>query len=139
LQNEESTHVEGVVPIAGALEIINELMEQNIPWTVVTSGTVPVASARMKAAGIPCPPKLVTAELITHGKPNPEPFLLGAHQLGIDIKECIVFEDAPAGVEAGLSSGAKVIGILSHNPIDKLYPIDCIHDYSQITLSNGSM
>jgi sugar-phosphatase len=78
-------------------------------WTIVTSCTRPLAEVRIKAAGLPVPKKMITSSDITHGKPHPEPFLKGAAVLGFPAEKCLVFEDVPAGVRAGKSSGARVI------------------------------
>lgn len=129
LEKQEAEDTEGVVAIEGAVGFLNRLNQYGIPWAIVTSGTHPVATARMKAANIPAPPELVTADLITKGKPDPEPFLLGADKIGLDIQECIVFEDAPAGIQAGIASGAHVIVISNNHSLDKQFTIDCIQHF----------
>ncbi len=138
LETQESLDTEGVVPLNGTLEFLNQLNQHNIPWAIVTSGTHPVASARIKAAKLPTPPQLVTADLITNGKPDPEPFLLGAEKIGIDIEDCIVFEDAPTGVQAGIASGAKVVGILSHHELDKQYDIATTQDLAHVAIEEDN-
>ena len=101
----EREDLDGVVAMPGAHDLFAFLEENGIPWAVVTSADLLLAQARLGSAGI-TPPILVTCEDITHGKPHPEPFLLGASLIGIDITECVVVEDDPAGVQAGLASGA---------------------------------
>ena len=61
-----------------------------------------LARARLSAAGIPIPSELVTAWDVENGKPHPEPYLKGAANLGFDISDCVVFEDAASGILAGL-------------------------------------
>lgn len=61
----------------------------------MTSGTVPIASTRQSVTGIPEPKYWVTAECISKGKPDPEPYLLGAKKLGLLPQECVVFEMQP--------------------------------------------
>jgi mannitol-1-/sugar-/sorbitol-6-phosphatase len=107
VERREIEDLEGVVPLPGALELLASLPSDR--WTIVTSCTRPLAEVRIKAAGLPLPRKLITSNDITHGKPNPEPFLKGASLLGFPPAECIVFEDVPAGVRAGKAAGAKVI------------------------------
>ncbi|WP_375749062.1 HAD-IA family hydrolase [Vibrio sp. HN007] len=124
LQNQESTDVEGVIALPGAIEFLDRLSELNIPWAIVTSGTLPVATARVKAGNIPQPPVLITPESVKRGKPDPEPYLLGASKLGLDAKDCIVFEDAPSGLLAGTASGSKTVGILSQFEADQLPSAD---------------
>ncbi len=89
-----------------------ELIEAAGPrWAIATSGSHPVATARLRAVGLPIPPVLVTASDITHGKPHPEPYLKAAAQLGIDPGECVVVEDAPAGIEAARAAGMHVLAV----------------------------
>lgn len=109
----EREDLDGVVALPGARELHSYLEMNGIPWAVVTSADLLLAQARLGAAGI-TPPILVTCEDITHGKPHPEPFLLGASLIGIDITECVVVEDAPAGVQAGLASGAVTAALNGH-------------------------
>lgn len=113
LQNQESTDVKGVVALPGAIAFLEKANEMNIPWAIVTSGTLPVASARINAAGIPKPSILITPERVKNGKPDPEPFVLGASELGLMAADCVVFEDAPSGLNAGNASGAKTVAVLS--------------------------
>jgi len=70
-----------------------------------------VAHARHKAAGLPVPEVFITAEQVTRGKPEPDAFLLGAKRLGLAPEECVVVEDAAAGVLAGLNAGCHVIAV----------------------------
>jgi sugar-phosphatase len=96
-----------VIPLPGALELLASLPPDR--WTIVTSCTRPLAEVRIKAAGLPLPKKLITSNDITHGKPNPEPYLKGAAILGFPSAECIVLEDVPAGVRSGKSAGSRVV------------------------------
>ena len=107
VERREIEDLEGVVPLPGALEFLASLPVDR--WTIVTSCTRPLAEVRIKAAGLPLPEKMITSSDITHGKPHPEPFLKGAAVLGFPAEQCVVFEDVPAGVRAGKSSGARVI------------------------------
>ena len=110
----ELNDVEGLVPLQGIGEFIARLKEGE--WAVVTSATRALAEVRLRAAGIPIPRVMITAENVSRGKPDPEGFLLGAQQLGVDIQECLVFEDSPAGVKAGKAAGAKVVIVGGHVP-----------------------
>jgi len=109
----ERSDLDDVVAMPGAHDLFAFLEASSIPWAVVTSADVLLAQARLGAAGI-TPPLLVTCEDITFGKPHPEPFLLGASLIGVDITECVVVEDAPAGVTAGLASGAVTAALNGH-------------------------
>ncbi len=98
---------EGLTVLPGVLDLLAALPAGR--WTVVTSATDRLARIRMAAAGIPVPEKLVTADRVKRGKPDPEPFLAGAALLGMAPAECVVFEDSPSGVEAGRAAGCTVV------------------------------
>jgi mannitol-1-/sugar-/sorbitol-6-phosphatase len=109
VERREIEDLEGVVPLPGALELLAGLPRDR--WTIVTSGTRPLAEVRMKTAGLPLPLTMITASEVTHGKPHPEPYLKAASALGFATQDCLVCEDAPAGVQSGKSAGAKVIAL----------------------------
>ncbi|MRS17897.1 sugar phosphatase [Enterobacteriaceae bacterium RIT692] len=111
LERLEAEDTQGVQAIPGALALLSTLNELQIPWAIVTSGSIPVAHARHKAANLPMPKVFITAENIKHGKPNPEPYLLGAERLGLSATHCVVVEDAPAGIISGLDAGSAVIAM----------------------------
>ncbi len=110
----EIEDIEGLVPLPGAREFLNSLRPDQ--WTIVTSCTRPLAETRLKAAGLPIPPRLLTSNDVKFGKPNPEPYVKGAAILGFPAKDCIVFEDAPAGILAGKAAGATVIAFTTTAP-----------------------
>jgi mannitol-1-/sugar-/sorbitol-6-phosphatase len=112
----QADDTEGVIALPGA----HELFAGRGPLAVVTSCTVPLATARLTAAGLPVPDVLVTPERLSRGKPDPEGYLLAARSLGADPAECVVFEDAPAGVEAGRAAGMHVVGITTTHAPDEL-------------------
>ncbi|MFC7789829.1 HAD-IA family hydrolase [Microbacterium sp. MAHUQ-60] len=105
----ESGDVEGVVAIGGAQELLAALEKH--PHALVTSANVALMTARMDAAGLTVPQLAVTAESVTASKPHPEGFLKAASLLGVDPADCVVFEDSPAGIQAGLAAGMTVIGV----------------------------
>jgi sugar-phosphatase len=107
--------VDDVVALPGA----HELFADGSPVAVVTSCTLTLAKARLGAAGLPVPDVLVTADRLSRGKPDPEGYLLAARELGVDPADCVVFEDAPAGVQAGRAAGCHVVGITTtHDPAE---------------------
>jgi sugar-phosphatase len=109
LLDRELTLLDGVVAIPGAVELLAALPAAGVPVAIVTSAPRDLALARLGAAGIPVPDVIVTAEDVAHGKPAPDCYLEGARRLGADPARCLVFEDADAGVRAGLTAGARVI------------------------------
>lgn len=98
---------DGMILIPGAVELLKSLPRTH--WAVVTSAGLAMAEMRFKQTGMEIPPILVTAEHVTRGKPHPEGYLSAAEQQGVDIKDCVVFEDAPAGIRAGVAAGAKAV------------------------------
>lgn len=109
LEKTEAEDTDGVRALPGAKALLTQLNALQIPWAIVTSGSVPVAHARHKAAGLPQPAVFITAEQVAKGKPEPDPYLLGAERLKLSPADCVVVEDAPAGVIAGLAAGCAVI------------------------------
>jgi len=99
----------GVVPVEGARELMESLPAEC--WAIVTSCNEALARARLEAAGLPVPENMVTSDDVEQGKPDPEPYLAGARLLGVSSKACVVVEDAPAGVQAGVNAGMRVVGI----------------------------
>ncbi len=98
------TDLADVTAARGAGELLAVLARRGLRWAVVTSADRRLAAARLGAAGID-PPMLVTVEDVTRGKPDPEPFLLGASRLGVAARDCLAVEDSPAGLEAGRAAG----------------------------------
>ncbi|WP_330457601.1 HAD-IA family hydrolase [Streptomyces sp. NBC_00820] len=106
---EETADMDGVVEIPGATAFLASL--RGLPHALVTSADAPLATARMAAAGLPLPEVRVTAEAVGASKPDPEGFLKGAAELGVDPADCVVFEDSGAGIAAGRAAGMRVVGI----------------------------
>jgi sugar-phosphatase len=101
--------------VPGAAELLAVLPAG--AWAVVTSGSRPIATQRLKSAGLPVPPVLVTAEDVRHGKPSPEGYLRAAERLGMAPADCVVIEDAPPGVKAALAAGMTAVGLTTtHSP-----------------------
>jgi mannitol-1-/sugar-/sorbitol-6-phosphatase len=111
LEAEEIADMEGVRPYTSAGELLGMLSPRQ--WAIVTSGTRRVAGARMKHVGLPMPEIFITADDVKSGKPAPDGYLLAATRLNIKPSECVVIEDAPAGIQAGKSAGMRVIAVAS--------------------------
>ncbi|MFJ8824782.1 HAD-IA family hydrolase [Streptomyces sp. NPDC102467] len=107
----ETADMDGVVPVPGAAGFLEALISGGLPHALVTSADVPLSTGRMAAAGLPYPAVRVTAENVGASKPDPEGFLKGAAELGVDPADCVVFEDSGAGISAGLAAGMRVVGV----------------------------
>ncbi|MGA8432099.1 MAG: HAD family hydrolase [Candidatus Sulfotelmatobacter sp.] len=116
VERAEIEDIDGVIPLPGTLELLSRLPQER--WTIVTSCTRALAQVRIRAAGLPIPINLITSNDIIHGKPHPEPYLKGASVLGFLPAECIVVEDAPAGIRAGKAAGSRVIAFQTTSPAE---------------------
>jgi sugar-phosphatase len=108
VERREIEDTDGIVFLPGAQRLLGSLPKDR--WTIATSCTRQLAEVRLRAAGLPVPERMVTSSDVIHGKPHPEPYLKAAAKLGLSPVDCIVVEDAPAGVRAGKAAGARVIG-----------------------------
>jgi len=109
LERRELDDTDGLVVFAGAARLLAALPSNR--WAVVTSGTRRLATKRLQLAGLPLPEKLVSAEEVKLGKPDPAPFLRGAELLGLPPGDCVVVEDAPSGIEAAHRAGMTALAV----------------------------
>ncbi|SDF61194.1 HAD-IA family hydrolase [Terriglobus roseus] len=114
IEDMEIEDVGDIEVLPGVRELLASLPPDR--WTVVTSCTRRLLEARLRAAGLPEPPKLVSADDISKGKPDPEPYIRGAEALGLKPEDCIVVEDAVSGVQSGIAAGCRVLAVLSSTP-----------------------
>ena len=105
----------GIVVLPGVRALLDALPVDR--WAVATSCSAPLAAARLAATGIE-PPVLVTASDTALGKPNPDPYLAAAERLRVAPQDCLVVEDAVAGVAAGRAAGCATLGVLGSVPGD---------------------
>lgn len=124
IEKREADDQEGVAVMPGAAELLKAIPEGH--WCVVTSGTRYLATARLKLANLPTPKALVSADDVSKGKPDPQPYLMGAELLGMKPAECLVIEDAPAGIRAAHAGGMKAIGITSTYPTSEIQEADAV-------------
>jgi len=127
---EEMDDVEGIAAIAGVRAFLEALPADR--WALVTSAPRELARRRIEAAGLPMPPLMIAAEDVTQGKPAPDCFLLAAARLGVRASDCLVFEDAPAGIAAAEAAGASVLVVTATHA----HPLDTRHagvvDYAAV-------
>jgi sugar-phosphatase len=110
--------------LAGVRRILAALPQKY--WTIVTSATEKLARARLGYAGLTVPEHFITADMVRHGKPNPEPYLKGAALLGLKPEDCLVIEDSSAGALAGHAAGCKVLATLFSHTVESLTSADWI-------------
>ena len=128
----------GAVLLPGTRDFLDSLPADR--WAVVTSATRRLAEARLAHAGI-LPKTLVVAEDVTRGKPDPEPYLLAARQLGVDPARCVVFEDAPAGLQAGRAAGMITVALATTHQAHELDADLVVSDLSALSalVSDGGV
>ncbi|WP_369187470.1 HAD family hydrolase [Streptomyces sp. R08] len=128
----------GATLLPGTRDLLDALPADR--WAVVTSATRRLAEARLAHAGI-LPKTLVVAEDVTRGKPDPEPYLLAARQLGVDPADCVVFEDAPAGLQAGRAAGMITVALATTHQAHELDADLVVSDLSALSalVSDGGV
>jgi sugar-phosphatase len=126
----EVDDVAGTMAIEGVLDLLAWLTEHpEFDWGIVTSCQLPLALARINAAGIPMPAVLVTADDVSVGKPDPEPYVIGAARIGAGDSDTVyVIEDAPAGLRSGTDAGLIVVGVVSTHQRHELTPANVVVD-----------
>ena len=124
----------GVGIVAGVDRFLARLPEAR--WAVVTSAPRPLLEARFASCDLGLPSAVVTAETVRRGKPSPEPYLQAAQKLGVDPSDCIVFEDAPAGMESALAAGCRVI-LVGGLRSTRSGVVASVADYTQLELAVG--
>jgi sugar-phosphatase len=128
----EEAEAESIGPLAGAARLLSTLPAGS--WAVATSGARPAATSRLRRAGLPVPPVLVCAEDVARGKPSPDAYLLAARGLGVVPSDCIVVEDAPAGIQAARAAGMTVVGLATTHPIDQIEADACAESLAGVHL-----
>lgn len=126
----EIADTDGIVPIAGAAELLARLPSDR--WAIVTSASRALATSRLKAAGLPIPVNMINAEHVSHGKPDPEGYCKGAGLLGTTVDQCLIFEDAPAGLEAARRAGSDAIAIAAARPFPFEAGFPSVLDYTWV-------
>ena len=119
IEDMEIADTAGLKVLAGVTELLGAMPAER--WTIVTSATRRLLLGRLHSAGLPYPDELITADDVVHGKPHPEPYQKGAAMLGFSSHECVVVEDAPSGVGAGVAAGSRVMGVLGTHEAKDLY------------------
>ena len=139
VEKREADDTDGVAVMPGAAGFLKAIPEGL--WAVVTSGTTHLATSRLRHANLPVPKVLVSADEVKEGKPHPEPYLMGARLLGKQTADCLVIEDAPAGIEAAHAAGMKAIGLTSTFSASELHADSVIEDlrHLEVDLRDGRL
>jgi sugar-phosphatase len=124
LEDAELRDTEGVFALPGAAE----LLAGDRPLAIVTTCSTALARARLRTARLPIPDVLVSSDGLPRGKPDPACFLIAARRLGVEPQRCVVLEDAPAGILAGVRAGAVVIALRTTHDDDQLGAAHAIVD-----------
>jgi len=135
LEKTATADIEGLIAVPGARELLLTLPERS--WAVVTSGPRSLATRRLQVVGFPLSDVFITAEQVSQGKPHPEGYLKAARLLELDPRDCVVIEDAPAGVQAARAAGCSVIGVATTFADAELKAADVIvPDLSYVRLAS---
>ncbi len=110
IENIELDDMVDLTVLPGVRDLLKSLPPDR--WTIVTSATRKLMLGRLAVAGLPVPEQIISADMVQRGKPHPEPYLRGAALLGYSPADCLVIEDAPSGVTAGVAAGCRVLGVL---------------------------
>jgi mannitol-1-/sugar-/sorbitol-6-phosphatase len=110
IEDMEIEDVADLEVLPGARELLESLPAER--WAIVTSATYRLLLGRLHAAKLPVPERIISGDRVERGKPDPEPYRRGAELLGKAAADCIVVEDAPSGVGAGVAAGCRVLGVL---------------------------
>ncbi|WP_158943638.1 HAD-IA family hydrolase [Granulicella sp. S190] len=119
IEDLEMDDVADLVVLPGVKALLESLPVER--WAIVTSATSRLLVGRLKAAGLPVPDRIISADMVERGKPDPEPYRRGAELLGLLPSECLVVEDAPSGVGAGVAAGCRVLGVLGTHSAQDLH------------------
>jgi mannitol-1-/sugar-/sorbitol-6-phosphatase len=120
----EIADTEGLEILGGVQHLLDTIPQKY--WTIVTSATAALARARLSHAGIRVPANIITANMVTNGKPHPEPYTRGAELLGLRPEECVVLEDSASGAKSGHAAGCRVLATLFSHSVEALAAADWI-------------
>jgi mannitol-1-/sugar-/sorbitol-6-phosphatase len=124
IEDLEVKDVSDLVVLPGVKALLASLPADR--WAIVTSATRRLLVGRLAAAGLPAPSRIISADDVERGKPDPEPYRKGAELLGFEPKKCLVVEDAPSGVGAGKAAGSRVLAVLGTHSAEDLRAADWV-------------
>ena len=118
IEDMEIEDVGDLTVLPGAKGLLSQLPQER--WAIVTSATRRLLLGRLAAAGLPVPERLISGDMVERGKPDPEPYRRGAELLGLRPGDCIVVEDSPSGIGAGVAAGCRVLGVQGTHDLSEL-------------------
>jgi mannitol-1-/sugar-/sorbitol-6-phosphatase len=127
--------------LPGARALLGSLPPER--WAIVTSATHRLLLGRLRAAELPVPERIISGDMVVRGKPDPEPYRRGAELIHSPAADCLVVEDAPSGVGAGVAAGCRVLGVLGTHKEDELraagatWIVRSLEDVSAQTMPNS--
>jgi mannitol-1-/sugar-/sorbitol-6-phosphatase len=124
IEDMEIEDVEDLKVLPGVRTLLESLPPER--WAIVTSATRRLLLGRLNHAGLPLPERIISADDVKRGKPDPEPYIKGAALLGFASQDCVVVEDAPAGVGAGKAAGCRVLAVLGTHATEELRGADWV-------------
>jgi sugar-phosphatase len=119
IEDLEMEDLDDLMVLPGVKTLLESLPPER--WAIVTSATKRLLLGRLGVAGLPIPERIISGDMVERGKPDPEPYRRGAELLGLRPEECVVVEDAPAGVGAGIAAGCRVLGVLGTHSLEELH------------------
>lgn len=127
--------------IPGARTLLDKIINAQVPWAIVTSGSAPLATCWLDVMGFPRPKDMITAESVEHGKPDPACYRLGFErlQLASEISELVAFEDSPAGIQSAKAAGCRTIGLVTSHTLEEVIaagPDWVLNDLESVDLVN---
>lgn len=126
--------------LPGVRELLHGLPADR--WAIVTSATRRLLLRRLEAAGLPIPERIISADSVKRGKPDPEPYRRGAELLGVPPSACVVVEDAPSGIVAGVAAGCRVLAVLGTHAREELgeaqWLVRSLVDVSAVVAADGA-
>lgn len=114
LDDLENNDLDDITALPAAAKLLASLPPDR--WAVVTSGNRSLMRTRLQVAGLPIPAVMISSEDVTEGKPDPQGYRMAAELLGFAPERCLVVEDAPSGIEAGLALGGPVLAVATSHP-----------------------
>jgi mannitol-1-/sugar-/sorbitol-6-phosphatase len=123
--------------LLGVKRLLESLPQER--WAIVTSASRRLLLARLTAAGLPIPERIISGEMVERGKPDPEPYRRGAELLGFLPGECVVVEDAPSGVGSGKAAGCRVMAVLGTEPAEELWAADWVVESLEGVAANAGV